>query len=115
MHRKPTMKILWIVMLLAAGANAELRVGSADAVKAATSKPQPVYSPVARQMKVAGRVEVEATVDESGKVESVKAMNGNPLLTQAAVSAVQKWKFNPFTEDGKPTKAVATITFDFKP
>jgi protein TonB len=114
MNRKQTMMIC-AAMLLTAGAYGEIRVGSAEAVKAATSKPQPVYSPVARQMKVAGRVEVEAMVDESGKVESVKAVNGNPLLTQSAVSAVQKWKFTPFTADGKPTKAIATISFEFRP
>jgi TonB family protein len=96
-------------------ASADVRVNTAEALKAAVSKPQPEYSPIARQMKVAGKVEVEAVVDTEGKVASVKALNGNPLLTQSAVNAVQKWKFTPFTADGQPTKAVVTLSFDFRP
>lgn len=96
-------------------AAADLRVLSSDALKAAVAKPQPEYSSIARQMKVAGRVEVEAVVDAEGKVESVKALTGNPLLTQSAITAVQKWKFTPFTADGSPTKAVVSLSFDFHP
>jgi TonB family protein len=84
-------------------------------MKAALTKPHPAYSPVARQMKIAGRVEVEALVNEDGAVESAKAVTGNPLLTQSALSAVEKWKFTPFTSDGKPVKAICTLVFDFRP
>jgi protein TonB len=101
--------------LLAGGALAEVRVGTGEALKAAINKPQPEYSTVARQMKVAGNVEVEATVDTAGNVQSVKSLTGNPLLTQSAISAVQKWKFSPFAENGAPAKAVVTLTFDFRP
>ncbi len=84
-------------------------------MKAATSKPAPVYSAMAKQMKIAGHVEVEAVVGTDGNVESVKAVTGNPLLTQSAIQAVQKWKFTPFTANGETTKAVVTLAFDFKP
>jgi protein TonB len=104
-----------LMALLTSIASGELRVSTSEAIKAATSKPQPVYNPVARQMKVAGKVEVEAVVDTSGNVEDVKALTGNPLLTQSAVSAVQKWKFTPFTENGAPSKAIVTLSFDFHP
>ena len=103
------------LMLSAGAAFADIRVTATDALKAATSKPQPSYSPVARQMKVVGKVDIEAVIDTAGSVESVKALSGNPLLTQSAVSAVQKWKFTPFTADGAPTKAVVTLSFDFRP
>lgn len=103
------------LMLWAGLAVAEVRVSSSDAIKAAVNKPQPVYSPIAKQMKVAGKVEVEAVVDTAGNVETVKALTGNPLLTQSAVNAVQKWKFTPFTANGQPSKAVVTLNFDFRP
>jgi TonB family protein len=101
--------------LLAGTAFAEVRVGTGEALKAAIHKPQPEYSAVARQMKVAGKVEIEATVDTAGNVESVKSLSGNPLLTQSAVTAVQKWKFTPFAENGAAAKAVVVLTFDFRP
>lgn len=99
----------------ATGLMADLRVGTADALKAATSRVQPQYPPVARQMKIAGHVEIEAVVGADGSVASAKAISGNPMLTQPAVSAVEKWKFTPFTSNGEPTKAIVTLGFDFRP
>jgi protein TonB len=94
---------------------AELRIGTADAMKAATSKVQPQYPAIARQMKVAGHVEIEALVDSNGSVASARAVSGNPMLTQPAIAAVEKWKFTPFTSNGESTKAVVTLAFDFRP
>ena len=94
---------------------ADVRVSTADAMRAAVSKPQPVYGPVAKQMKIAGRVEIEVVVDEQGNVTNAKAVTGNPILTQSAISAAEKWKFTPFTADGKPDKAICTLVFDFRP
>lgn len=113
------MKYLFVAMAISlafgALASADVRVGSVEAMKAAVTKPSPVYSPIAKQMKVSGHVEVEAVVSTDGSVENVKAVTGNPLLTQAAIQAVQKWKFTPFTSNGEATKAVVTLAFDFKP
>src|SRR5919107_653717 len=93
-------------IVVAAICAAEMRIPMTEAMKAATVKPSPEYSSVARQMKVSGKVEVEATVATTGEVESVRAVSGNPLLTSSAVAAVKKWKFTPFTENGAPAKAV---------
>ena len=95
--------------------HAELRVPTGDAVRAAINHPSPEYSPVARQMKVTGHVEVEATVAADGTVEAVRVVTGNPLLTASAVNAVKRWKFTPFTVNGEAVKAVAALNFDFKP
>lgn len=97
------------------GLMADVRISATEAMKAATSKVQPQYPVVARQMKIAGHVEVEAVVGPDGAVSSVKALSGNPMLTQPAVAAVEKWKFTPFTNNGEPTKAIVTLGFDFRP
>lgn len=102
-------------MLVAGACAAQLRVPMAEAVKAATAKPNPEYSPIARQMKVSGKVELEVTVDTNGEVESVRAVSGNPLLTASAIAAVKKWKFTPFTDNGAASKALIGLSFDFKP
>jgi TonB family protein len=57
---------------------------------------------------------VDATIDAAGNVESVKIISGNAMLTPSVVTAVKKWKFTPFQQDGAPTKAVAALNFDFK-
>jgi TonB family protein len=105
-----------LVMLLEFGslAAAEIRVPTDDAMKAATRKMPPDYPPIAKQLKVAGKVEVDITIDADGNVENVKIISGNAMLTQSVVAAVKRWKFTPFTQEGTPTKAVAALQFDFK-
>jgi TonB family protein len=49
-----------------------------------------------------------------GKVENAKIVSGNPVLGTAAVNAMKRWKFTPFVADGKTTRALTTITFEFK-
>jgi TonB family protein len=115
MNIRKTLTILALGAILAPALVADMRVSTSDAIKAATNKPQPEYSAIARQMKVAGRVEIEVTIATDGTVESAKALSGNPLLTQTATTTVKKWKFAPFTANGEPSKAVAILSFDFKP
>jgi TonB family protein len=90
------------------------RVSHADALAAALTKVTPEYPMMARQLKISGSVELEANVAEDGTVESVHIVSGNPVLTKPAADAVKKWKFKPFTSDGKPVKAVAQIALAFK-
>jgi TonB family protein len=94
--------------------SAEIRVSTDDAMKAAVKKTQPEYPAMAKQMHVGGKVEVQVTIDSEGNVEDVKILSGNALLTQSVVSTVKKWKFTPFTQDGKATQAVAALEFEFK-
>jgi TonB family protein len=105
-----------LVMLLSFGliASAEIRVATDDAMKAATKKTAPDYPPVAKQLKIGGHVQVDVTIDADGNVENVKVLSGNAMLTQSVITAVKKWKFAPFTQDGAATKAVAALEFDFK-
>lgn len=91
-----------------------LKISQDDALKAATSKVQPTYSPIAKQMKVTGMVEVEAVVGTDGSVEAAKPVSGNPLLTPSAVAAAQKWRFTPFTSGGQPAKATVKLSFFFR-
>lgn len=91
-----------------------LKVNEAEAKKAATKKVPATYPPMARQMNLTGRVEVEALVDEAGSVQSASVKMGNPVLGGAALAAIKQWKFTPFTADGKPANAVVTISFDFQ-
>jgi TonB family protein len=120
MKIKTTMKTMTVVALMATSAglmvaqDAILNVSKSDAMRAATSKVAPTYPPMARQLGMQGDVEVEAKITEAGNVESVKPLTGNPVLLNAAVAAAKQWKFTPFTNDGKPTKAMAPITFTFK-
>jgi TonB family protein len=73
----------------------------------------PVYPSEARRMGVEGKVELEATVTERGQVEDLKVISGNPLLAQAAMDAVRKWRYSPLLLNGKPTRRETIITVSF--
>ena len=94
--------------------DADLKVSNSEAMKAATSRVQPDYPAIAKQLRLEGAVEVEAHIGEDGSVESVKPLTGNAVLANAAVTATKRWKFTPFTAGGKNVKAVASLTFNFK-
>jgi len=107
-------RIVVIVAFLGGiGAQADIAVSEVEAKKAIIKKVTPNYPPIARQMKLSGRVELTVTIDEDGGVESAKIKNGNPILGGSAVMATKQWKFSPFTADGKASKATTVITFDF--
>jgi periplasmic protein TonB len=90
------------------------KVTRTEAMSATTTKVQPEYPNIARQLKIEGSVELEALVAENGIVEKVNIVSGNPVLTRPAAEAVKKWKFAPFTTAGKVVKVLAPISLTFK-
>lgn len=79
----------------------------------AISLPKPVYTQEARRQKASGRVTVRVVVDENGKVISAKAIDGAPVLREAAEAAARQAIFAPTTQDGITVKVTGTLTYDF--
>lgn len=90
------------------------KVSLSDASAAVVTKTAPEYPALGKQLKLEGKVELEAVVAENGQVEKVNIVSGNPILTKAAVEAVRHWKFKPFVIDGKASKVIAPISIGFK-
>jgi TonB family protein len=44
-------------------------------------------------MQISGTVKIEATVAPNGKVKSTKVIGGSPVLTKAALDAIEAWKW----------------------
>lgn len=75
----------------------------------------PVYTETARKARVTGVVILESTIDEQGNVTNIKVLKGLPMgLSEAAVEAVQTWKFKPATFEGRPVKVYYTLTVNFQ-
>jgi TonB family protein len=74
------------------------------------TKVPPVYPDLARRMAIAGTVKVAVVVSPSGVVKSTKIVGGHPLLVDAAVDAVKKWKFEPANEE-----STGVVEFKFQP
>ncbi len=98
----------------ASAQDAAVHVTQAEAVKNAKERVEPEYPAMAKQLHLEGAVQLEAHIGENGSVEEVKPLTGNAVLMNAAVAAIKRWKFTPFLADGKPTKAVADMSFRFK-
>ena len=61
----------------------------------------PVTPELARRMRIAGVVKIEAVVAADGSVKSVEVKGGHPVLAQAAVNAVLKWKWEPAPHESR--------------
>jgi TonB family protein len=59
----------------------------------------PRYPELAHQMKLTGTVQVEATVKRDGTVKKVKLIGGHPVLGQAALDAVIKWRYEAAAQE----------------
>jgi TonB family protein len=79
----------------------------------AIKRVNPDYPETAKAVSVSGSVVVEVVVDEDGNVVSARALNGHPLLRDAAVEAARQWQFTPTTLEGEAVKVVGTLTFNF--
>lgn len=66
----------------------------------------------------AGRVEVQVTIDESGRVKDARTVrrnnNTSGLVASAAISAARQWIFQPATLHGEAIPAQHLIVFEFR-
>jgi Ca-activated chloride channel homolog len=79
----------------------------------AISLPRPTYPAAAKSAGTSGKVVVEVTIDEDGKVVEARAVSGHPMLQQAAVQAARLAKFSPATLSGQPIRVTGTISYTF--
>jgi protein TonB len=71
------------------------------------------YPVIARNAHIQGVVILEAVLSAQGGVESVRVLRSIPLLDQAAVDAVQQWRFTPALLNGQAVPVVMTVTVNF--
>jgi TonB family protein len=71
---------------------------------------QPEYPELAKRNNISGTARVQAVIAPDGSVKEVKVLGGSPVLAQAAVDAVKRWKYEP-----GPNATTAVLKFDFKP
>jgi TonB family protein len=76
-------------------------------------KVQPIYPAEARRMHVQGSVVIDATVTAQGQVDELKLVSGDPLLAQAAMDAVHRWRYTPYSLNGQPIAKETRITISF--
>ena len=73
----------------------------------------PVYPPAARTAGVQGHVILEATIDPSGEVGDIEVLRSVPELDEAAIAAVEQWRYEPTLVDGVAVPVPMTLTIIF--
>ena len=71
---------------------------------------EPVYPDLARRMKISGIVKVQLTIAANGTVKETAVIGGHPLLANAVIDAVRKWRF-----ETRPQSSTETKEFRFDP
>ena len=74
------------------------------------SKVTPLYPELAKRMNISGVVKVQITVAANGSIKDAKVVGGHPVLANAAMDAVKKWRFE--TGAGEST---GIVEFHFDP
>ena len=74
------------------------------------------YPRLSRKLGETGRVLIRIFIDEAGLAKNVQVnrSSGHPRLDEAALSAVQKARFKPYTENGRAVAGWAFIPLEFE-
>jgi TonB family protein len=76
--------------------------------------PKPSYPELARRAGVEGIVKLQVRVTKDGRVEVQKLLEGAPVLADAAMDGVKRWRAKPVWMDGKQIDVISTVTFNFQ-
>lgn len=102
--------VLPLLAGLAAPAAEQTASSTHDSTRKVKSSVPPEYPELARRLKIRGTARVEAIVAADGHVVNVKELGGNPVLVDALMRAVKKWKYEPASAD-----SVVEVKFEFNP
>jgi TonB family protein len=70
---------------------------------------EPEYPETLRRMRIGGTVRLEVTISPQGSVQALSLLGGNPILGEAAMAAVKKWKYAP-----APSTTTLHVTIPFE-
>lgn len=90
-----------------------IRVGGNVQANNLVHKVQPIYPPEAKLNHIQGLVRFTVIVGKDGAVKSVTLVSGDPVLAEAAKSAVQQWVYQPTLLNGDPVEVVTQVEVNF--
>jgi protein TonB len=90
-----------------------VRVGGAISTPRLLHRVEPDYPEIAVRALIEGLVILEATVDTHGAVKDARVLRSHGVLDEAAVRAVEQWRYEPLLLNGTPMPFVLTVTVSF--
>ncbi len=74
---------------------------------------EPQYPMIAKQLHIQGVVILKAVISREGRIEQAETVQGQDLLSRAALEAVRQWKYRPYYLNGEPVEVETQITVNF--
>ena len=96
------------------GENSAIILSSKGAEKRLAHSVPAKYPVGTRSGAAQGTVVLKAVVDENGKVEGLRLVEGNATLATAAIQAVKQWRYRPYVRDGKAQAFQTVVIVDFQ-
>jgi protein TonB len=96
------------------GENNAVILSSKGAEKRLDHSVPPKYPGDARTGEAQGTVVLKVVVDETGKVEDLRLVEGNAAQAAAAIEAVKQWRYRPYVRDGKTLPFQTIVIVDFQ-
>jgi TonB family protein len=75
---------------------------------------EPQYPADARAQHIEGAVVLDLQIGKDGVVHDIAIVSGNSELAEAAVEAVRRWRYRPYSVDGRAVEMQTRITVRFK-
>ena len=73
----------------------------------------PAYPLVARAARIRGEVAIEVVIGATGRVEQTHVVESVPMLDDAAIEAVKRWKYKPTVINGVPVPVKTKVRVAF--
>ncbi|MGA7138518.1 MAG: energy transducer TonB [Terriglobales bacterium] len=106
-------RVFAVVLLLIGGwasTSSPKAWGQEETTRKIKARVEPVYSDLARRMKITGTVKVRVIVAANGSVKTASLIGGHPVLANAALDAVKRWHF-----EAAPQESTEIVEFRFDP
>jgi hypothetical protein len=89
-------------------------LSSKGAEKRLLHRVAPVVSPAVRAQSAEATVVLKAVIDERGAVKALQPLEGDTALADAAMKAVEQWRYKPYIRDGKALPFQTIVLVDFQ-
>jgi TonB family protein len=91
-----------------------VRVGEVFMRTLREKRVDPACPQAALKAGVHGLVELHVKISQTGEVQNVQLISGDPVLASSATEAVKQWHYQPYLLNGEPATVFTTVTLDYK-
>ncbi len=77
-------------------------------------KAEPVIKPMPIAARVTGTVVMAIVISKTGHVLSPQVISGPKMLQQAGLDAVRKYRYKPYSLNGKPVEVTTRVSIRFE-